>query len=1097
MICRSHFGLESYSMKPGIPWSVKGVEPELREIAKTAARRSGMTLGEWLNSAINEQADENSTPTTDVPVRTTRSRISTHPIERAATRLEDIAEQLSKLARRESETTQHFAMPPAEESAALHKILNRVESNERQTVEAFTAINERLATMSRQVTQSIKVPKPEEAPGFQALEKAVRNIVEHLEISEKRTRDNLKSLQERMGDMSTRASGSGNNAPAFSQLENRLSELARRVDQGQGQPAQGLPDLLRHELDDLAGRIETVRDTAEVLASKAQTQAVQASQAELRTIEDRILGLLREAQTSFVASSNSPAEIQKFRGEIEKLNNRIDEAAQGAASNRDVSALRVAVEQLSTRVAQGPDTRPLADMDRRILDISQRLEQSQAAARDMPQFNDLERRMVELDHRLNDAIRLQGDGKASVELEAKLAEVNDRLGRTEHQLSHLETIEKAISQLYDSMEQSRNWTREVAEDAAKRMGEHIMNQPQAVASFAGSPEFQALEQGLNAVREASHVADSRNQETLEAVHETLEQIVTKLAELETAAIGQRIAQVAAPTVAAVQQAVHETAVNAPAAGAEPYAFEAPQEFEPEAPAAHNVFAEDPAAALNPFDPSPAEDQSAGRFDTVIQASRPDESSTAGTEDYIAAARRMHQASNQHKSILTGLAPGAAKFSEDSSKKLKSFKLPFRKGTKTAKPAQLAGDAKLAPEIKPAANSNNATGLRKNLMVMGMLLLSAAAFFTVKNFVGNPADMMPSAEPAAIVQPVDPAPAPAEVKPAAPVENNVAPAAPAQHSDSGMVSGGDDILTGSLSAAMAVTPMAPGDVTLEEVIGTAKLREAASVGDPNAQFVIATRYLNGENVPIDYAKAAYWYGKAAAAGLAPAQYRVATLFERGKGVNKDMNAALSWYERAGELGNVKAMHNAAVIAAGNEAGGPDYKRAYKWFSMAAAHGLKDSEFNFAVLIERGLGTKPDPVEALFWYSAAAAQQDPDAQAHVEALTKTLSPATVEEIKTRLQNWVPDRGPDAANVVAIDDSAWSGGEQKQEQSAVEPKDPVMTTQSLLGKLGYNVGAPDGKMGGRTANAIRLFQLQEGMKVTGEISPELISAMESKAS
>jgi localization factor PodJL len=1085
-------------MKPGIPWSVKGVEPELREIAKTAAKRSGMTLGEWLNSAINEQADENSPAATDVPVRTTRSRISAHPIERAATRLEDIAEQLSKLARRESDTTQHFAMPPAEESAALHKILNRVESNERQTVEAFTAINERLATMSRQVTQSVKVPKPEEAPGFQALEKAVRNIVEHLEISEKRTRDNLKSLQERMGDMSTRASGSGNNAPAFSQLENRLSELARRVDQSQGQSVQGLPDLLRSELDDLAGRIETVRDTAEVLASKAQTQAVQASQAELRTIEDRILGLLREAQTSFVASSNSPAEIQKFRGEIEKLNSRIDEAAQGAASNRDVSALRVAVEQLSTRVAQGPDTRPLVEMDRRILDISQRLEQSQAAARDLPQFNDLERRMVELDHRLNDAIRLQGDGKASVELEEKLAEVNDRLGRTEHQLSHLETIEKAISQLYDSMEQNRNWTREVAEDAAKRMGQHIMSQPQAVASFAGSPEFQALEQGLNAVREASHAADSRNQETLEAVHETLEQIVTKLAELETVAIGQRIAQVATPTVAAVQQAVYETAVNAPAPEAEPYAFKTPQDFEPEASETHNVFAEDPAAAaLNPFDPAPAEDQPAGAFDTVIQASRPDESSSAGTEDYIAAARRMHQASNQHKSILTGLAPGAAKFSEDSSKKLKSFKLPFIKGAKTAKPAQLAGDAKLVPEIKPAANSNNATGLRKNLMVMGMLLLSAAAFFTVKNFVGNPGDMMPSAEPTAIVQPVDQAPAPAEVKPVAPVENNVAPAAPAQHSDRGVVSGSDDILTGSLSAAMAITPTAPSDVTLEEVIGTAKLREAASIGDPNAQFVIATRYLNGENVPIDYVKASYWYGKAAASGLAPAQYRVATLFERGKGVNKDMNAALSWYERAGALGNVKAMHNAAVIAAGNEAGGPDYKRAYKWFSMAAAHGLKDSEFNFAVLIERGLGTKPDPVEALFWYSAAAAQQDPDAQAHVDVLTKTLSPATIETIKARLQNWVPEKAPDIANVVAVDDSAWSGGEQKQQQSETETKDPVSTAQSLLGKLGFNVGVPDGKMGGRTANAIRLFQLQEGMKVTGEISPELISAMQSKAS
>ena len=499
-------------MKPGIPWSVKGVEPELREVAKTAARRSGMTLGEWLNSAINEQADEKAPEAP--PARVSRSRISSHPMERAATRLEDIAEQLSILARRESDTRQHVSPQAAEDSFAFSKVFNRVESNERQTVEAFSAVNERLAALSRQITQTSKPARAEDGAGFQTLEKAVRNIIEHLEVSDKRTRDNLKSLQDRMSEMASRAGGANSDqvlrqAPAFSQLENRLSELARRVETSQHQTSAELPDLLRRELDGLAGRIETVRDAAEGLAAKAQTQAVQASQEELRIIEQRILGLLREAQTSFATSSTNPAEIQRFRSEIDRLNNRIDEASVNVASNRDVTALRSAVEQLSTRVAQGPDMRPIADMDRRILEISQRLEQSHSAARDMPQLNELERRMVELDHRLNDAIRMQGDGTARFELEQKLEEVNERLGRTEHQLTHLQTIEKAIGQLYDSMEQSRNWTKEVAEDAANRMGQHIMSQQQGPVNLAGSPEIMALEQGLHAVREASQTADSR------------------------------------------------------------------------------------------------------------------------------------------------------------------------------------------------------------------------------------------------------------------------------------------------------------------------------------------------------------------------------------------------------------------------------------------------------------------------------------------------------------------------------------------------------------------------------------------------------------
>ena len=43
-------------MKFGVPWSVKGIRPEARETAKEAARRSGMSLGDWLNAVIIHQA---------------------------------------------------------------------------------------------------------------------------------------------------------------------------------------------------------------------------------------------------------------------------------------------------------------------------------------------------------------------------------------------------------------------------------------------------------------------------------------------------------------------------------------------------------------------------------------------------------------------------------------------------------------------------------------------------------------------------------------------------------------------------------------------------------------------------------------------------------------------------------------------------------------------------------------------------------------------------------------------------------------------------------------------------------------------------------
>ncbi len=44
-------------MKSGGPWNLRGLRPEAREAARAAARRSGMSVGEWLNSVI-EPADD-------------------------------------------------------------------------------------------------------------------------------------------------------------------------------------------------------------------------------------------------------------------------------------------------------------------------------------------------------------------------------------------------------------------------------------------------------------------------------------------------------------------------------------------------------------------------------------------------------------------------------------------------------------------------------------------------------------------------------------------------------------------------------------------------------------------------------------------------------------------------------------------------------------------------------------------------------------------------------------------------------------------------------------------------------------------------------
>jgi localization factor PodJL len=1048
-------------MKPGIPWSVKGIEPTARELAKDAARRSGQTLGEWLNSVISEKADGGEQE--PMAPRTARSRDhSADNFERATSKLEIIAEQLAKLTQRDRESPGGYGVyqPEARTEGGEHitRILGRIEANERQSVDAFTAVNERLGTLGRQFAQAAKAAttfKPEEHQSFQALDKAVRNIVEHLEASEKRTRENFKLMQERLADMAGRAQAAPNDAvlrqaPAFSQLERRLADLSERVDVTERAPAPQpqVSELLRNELKELAKRIDTVRETAESLASRAQTQAVQTSQQELRAIEQRILGLLSETQQTFAKGTVTDAEMQRVRSDVDALNKRIDQSRQNPGADREVQTLRSAVEQLSTRVAQGPDMRPIADMDRRIAELAQRINEQQAAP--LPAFGELDQRITELDQKLDYALQAMST-QADTALSEQLAAVGERMDRAEQQLSHLSTIERAISQLYDGLEQTRNNAQQVAEDAATQAAHRVMSQmPAQVAAVP--QDLSALEEELHSVRESAQASDHRNQETLMALHETLEHIVSKLSELETAAIGKRIATAAgAPQV---ETYVAPNYGDAPQPSATHVQTHAPQRETPvyttdSIPASAYDFTElkdEPVAQAAPAaveeeavpltEPTlKSEPQLAAPEPSPTIASLATEAAEQGPDDFIAAARRAAQAAQGGTKIGNPGILARAKKKESGSLLGKIF----RRGPSDSKksPRTVADELARTRTIPGIADAPAAptSAFRKPLLLVGVALIGLAFALSYNRISGILRTSLPN-KVSTLVEPFlqDSAPVAVSDKGDAAVAGTSVAAQAVQVEaqpeivSASAVTAADEILTGSVSppaeqlesivsgANKTSTPLPP------DGIGSDQLRADAAAGNPQAQFIIASRYMDGERVSRDFEQAATWYEKAAASGLAPAQYRMATLFERGRGVTRDLGKALDWYEKAAALGNVRSMHNAAVIAAGTDLGKPDYGKALKWFSLAANHGLKDSQFNLAVLHERGLAGKPDMADALFWYLAAARQNDEQAQKRADALVKAMPADTVAAVKAKLKDWVPDKAPDAANTVQVTEARW---------------------------------------------------------------------------
>jgi len=278
------------------------------------------------------------------------------------------------------------------------------------------------------------------------------------------------------------------------------------------------------------------------------------------------------------------------------------------------------------------------------------------------------------------------------------------------------------------------------------------------------------------------------------------------------------------------------------------------------------------------------------------------------------------------------------------------------------------------------------------------------------------------------------------------------------------------------------------------LGPVALRAAAARGEPKAQFEVGLRYAQARGVERNFGEAAKWFSRAAGSGHARSQYRLATLYERGLGVGRDRERARVWYGRAAKQGNVNAMHNLAVISTRSANGAPDYVTAAQWFERAAAYGLRDSQFNLAILYQNGLGVTRSGIEAYKWFALAAAQGDTEAAKRLAQLKETLAPKAVATADRLVANWRAKPIVPETNGGRRASGARPGGGQK---SAAATRADIATAQHLLARLGYTVGAADGRLGPRTRKVIRQFEARMGMPASdGGVTPELLRRLHNLA-
>jgi localization factor PodJL len=235
-------------MTAGAPWSVKGIDPKAREIAKDLARRSGMTLGEWLNQVILE--DE--APVEDAPRYPTFGRQASPPPRRYET----------------------FSRPVEEAfrvSDAMDRLSARIEAAEGRSANAIGGIEEAVAQLVGRLGET---EREQHAIGAH-----LEGAFEAIRAEQSKAAAQLERIERDANDTSV--------GEALKSLEGTLAKVATQVIEGQDETREVFNGL-RQELDGVHERLEAAfsEDAARDLLEAAVTRLTgRLEQAEARTSE--------------------------------------------------------------------------------------------------------------------------------------------------------------------------------------------------------------------------------------------------------------------------------------------------------------------------------------------------------------------------------------------------------------------------------------------------------------------------------------------------------------------------------------------------------------------------------------------------------------------------------------------------------------------------------------------------------------------------------------------------------------------------------------------------------------------------------------------
>ncbi len=293
---------------------------------------------------------------------------------------------------------------------------------------------------------------------------------------------------------------------------------------------------------------------------------------------------------------------------------------------------------------------------------------------------------------------------------------------------------------------------------------------------------------------------------------------------------------------------------------------------------------------------------------------------------------------------------------------------------------------------------------------------------------------------------------------------------------------------------SLTALMPADGTLPKVIKD--IERQAYEGNAEAQHDLAAIYTAGHGgVKQDYKRAAFWFEQAAKGGVANARYNLGVLYHQGIGVPRDLERALDWYKSAADLNHPEAQYNLGIAYIEGIGLEYDPEKAAWYFENAADAGIMEAAYNLGLIYENGLLGKAKPDEALMWYKRAADAGSPEAKAALAQLAKSLN-MKVEDVNglvEKVEKLKNTRGQlDEEKPVSSAQASVPPKVPPVSSAEREYRDMVVQVQQFLMGAGLFPGPADGVNGPLTQDAVRAYQLENDLNVTGEVNQDLLVHM-----